>query len=89
MDNLSVHARDLLFHFGDLLLSGADVSLQLLDLVVKHELELLKLLRFLLQLIYSHHFISDRLLSLLDLLWLRDLLLKVLLVLLLYLLDIL
>lgn len=41
----------LLFKAGDFHLSGSDVTLELLDFVVEHELELFELLRLLLQLI--------------------------------------
>ncbi len=68
MNDLSVHARDLLFHLCDLLLSGANVTFQLFYLVIEYELELLQLLGFLLQFVYSHHLVSDCLLSLFDLL---------------------
>ena len=46
-----IHFVSLLLETGDLHLSGCDVAFELLDFVVKHELELLELLRLLFQLI--------------------------------------
>lgn len=46
---VGVHAHHLILHVGDFILSRFDLSLQLLDLVVQHELELLQLLIVLLQ----------------------------------------
>lgn len=67
MDNLRIHIRYLLFHLRNLLLSWSNVPLQLLDLVVQHELELLQLLRLLLELLDTSHLVPDGLLPLLDL----------------------
>jgi len=62
---------DFLLHLGGLLiqrlngaLSGLDFTLELLDFVVQHELELLKLLRLLLQLLDSFLLIIDRVVTL-------------------------
>jgi len=46
---LVVHLICLLFEFSDFSFSRSNVSLQLLNLVIKNELEFLKFLRFLLQ----------------------------------------
>ena len=56
-----VHFIGLLLQTSDLHLPGRDVPLELLDLVVQHELELLQLLRLLLQLIYLLLSITDEL----------------------------
>lgn len=48
--DLDLHLVDLLVEGGDVVFARQNVSLQLLDLVVKHELELLELLSLLFQL---------------------------------------
>ena len=56
-----VHLVGLLLEAGDLHLAGRDVALELLDLVVEHELELLELLRLLLQLVELLLSVTDQL----------------------------
>jgi len=56
---LLTHLVGLLIQLLDLDLAGSNVTLELLDLVVKHELELLQLLCFLLQVINSLVLITD------------------------------
>ena len=66
MLELLTHLVGLLVQLLDLDLTGSNVTLELLDLVVKHELELLQLLCFLLQVINSLVFITDCCFTLLD-----------------------
>jgi hypothetical protein len=89
VNDFTVHIRDLFSHLGNLLLPGANVSLELLDFVVKHKLELLKLLSLLFELVDSGHFITDGFLSLFDFFGLGLLSLKVFLMFLLDLLNVL
>ena len=56
---LLTHLVGLLIQLLDLDLAGSNVTLELLDLVVKNELELLQLLRFLLQVVNSLVLITD------------------------------
>lgn len=58
--HLNLHLSDLLVEGGDVVLAGQDVPLQLLDLVVEHELKLLQLLRLLLQFDDAGILIQDR-----------------------------
>jgi hypothetical protein len=71
MLELRSHLVRLLIQILYLDLSRSDVSLKLFDFVVKHELELLKLLRLLLEFEYPVVFLLDGLLALQDLLLLR------------------
>ena len=60
------HLVSLLIQLLDLDFTGSNITLELLDLVVKDELELLQLLCFLLQVINSLVFITDCCFTLLD-----------------------
>ena len=71
MLELRSHLIRLLIQILYLDLSRSDVSLKLFDFVVKHELELLKLLRLLLELKYAVVFLLYCLLALQDFLLLR------------------
>jgi hypothetical protein len=51
--NFLFHRVSLLLQFVQLLLAGTNVALQLLDLVIQHKLELLKLLSLFLQIVNS------------------------------------
>ena len=82
VDDLTVHVGNLFPHLGNFLFSGADISLQLLYLIVQHKFELLKFLSFFLELVDTSHLVSDSFLPLFDLLGLRLLSLKILFVLL-------
>mmetsp|Transcript_26003 Transcript_26003/g.85569 ORF Transcript_26003/g.85569 Transcript_26003/m.85569 type:complete len:499 (+) Transcript_26003:589-2085(+) len=74
---LVVHLLDLKLHVGYLELARLNLLLELLDLVVEHELELLQLLVLLLQIVNSLLLVPDRLVPLPDLLLQpRDLLLQ-------------
>jgi hypothetical protein len=56
-----IHIISFLFKAGDLHLTGCDVPLELLDLIVEHELELLELLCLLLKLIDLLFSVTDKL----------------------------
>lgn len=84
MNNLRVHICDLLFHFGYLLLSWANIPFQLLNFIIQNKLKFLKLLCFLFQFINPCHFISYCFFSFLNLFCLWLLLLKIFLMLLFY-----
>jgi hypothetical protein len=62
-----VHLICLLLESSDLHFPGRDISLQLLDLIVEHELELFELLSLLLELIDLFLLISDRVILILNL----------------------
>lgn len=65
---LLIHILGLILHVLDFLFSGPDLALQLLDLVVKHELELFKFLGTLLELVNLLLFIADETIRLFNLL---------------------
>lgn len=65
------HLVGLFVQFLDLKLTWSDVSFELLNLVVKHELELLQLLSFLSKVVDSLVLVIDRCCSLLQLTFLR------------------
>lgn len=50
VSHFDLHLVDLLMQAGDVVFTRQDISLQLFDLIIKHELEFLKLLRLFLQL---------------------------------------
>lgn len=89
MKYFSIHVGNLFLHLRNILLTRSYVSLQLLDLVIQHKLELLQLLSLLLQLVDTSALIPDGFIPLLDLLRMTLPLLSQLLVCLLNLLDIL
>ena len=66
MQNLLIHTIQLFLHFGNLLLPGALVTLEFLDLVVQDVPELLEFLLLLLEFVDSVRFFLDGGLSLLD-----------------------
>ena len=68
MNDLAVHHCQLVLHLRDFLLTWALVPLQLLDLVVQHISELLKLLFLLAEFVDSLRFFLDGLLPLHDIL---------------------
>lgn len=65
MLKLLPHLVCLFIELLDLNFTGSNVTLKLLNLIVEHELELLELLSFLLQIVYSLILIPNRSLSLL------------------------
>ncbi len=67
MLELLPHLIGLLIELLDLDLTGSDISLKLLDLVIEHELEFFKLLSLLFQIINSLILVADGSLSFLDL----------------------
>ena len=71
MLQLLFHLVGLLIQLLDFELPGPNISLQLFDLIIKHELKLLKLLRFLFKIINPLIFILDGSLSFLQLPLLR------------------
>ena len=71
MLELLAHLVGLLIQLLDLDLAGSNVTLELLDLVVKDEFELLKFLRLLLQIVDSLVFVADCCFTLLYLAFLR------------------
>ena len=48
--HFNLHLIDLFVERGDIVFTGKDVALKLLDLIIKHELELFELLRLLFEL---------------------------------------
>jgi len=66
MSQVLVHVVGLLLQSGDLHASWGDVSLQLFDFVIKHELELLELLSLLFQSVNLLLFFSDHVVFLMD-----------------------
>ena len=50
MLNFDLHLIDLFVQRGDIVFTRKDIALQLLDLIIKHELELFELLRLLFEL---------------------------------------
>ena len=60
---LAIHLLNLLLHVRNLLLTRLNLLLQLLDLVVKHKLELFKLLVLLLEVIDASLLVADGLVS--------------------------
>ena len=56
---IRIHGLDLLLHLGNLVVLGINLRFQLPDLVIQHELELLKLLILLLQLIDLPLLVAD------------------------------
>ena len=58
-----LHLLSFLFQLGYFLAPWPDVRSQLLDLVVKHKLELLQFLGFLFQVVYPLIFVSDGVLT--------------------------
>lgn len=71
MLKLLSHLVCLFIELLDLNLTGSNITLKFLNLIVEHELKLLKLLRFLLQIVYSLILVPNRGLSLLYLALLR------------------
>jgi hypothetical protein len=65
MLKLLSHLVCLFIELLDLNFTGSNVTLKLFNLIVEHELELLELLSFLLQIVYSLILIPNRSLSLL------------------------
>ena len=48
--HFNLHLIDLFVERGDIVFTGKDIALKLLDLIIKHELELFELLRLLFEL---------------------------------------